>query len=136
MLNELEGRRHIRTAGRYHDLAALAARVNSLYLQGRSRAPVTWGREIVHTRARAFRLGCFDPVSGIITISRRLDHHDIPAYVVEYVIFHEMLHEVLGIGERPDGRREIHGRMFKLMEQTYPFYLQAREFEKKKWCGG
>lgn len=128
-------RRRLRTAGEHHDLAAIAARVNSLYLQGRSRAPITWGREITRRRARVFRLGCFDPVSGIITISRRLDHRDIPVYMVEYVIFHEMLHEVLGIGERPDGRRSIHGRTFKMMEQTFPDYDKARAFEKKRWGG-
>lgn len=131
-----EGRtRHLTTTGKYHDLLSISNKINELYLQNRSRAPITWGREIIHKRARVFRLGCFDPFSGIITISRRLDRRDIPGYMVEYVVFHEMLHEILGIGERADGRRDIHGHMFKLMEQTYPYYAQAREFEKKKWGG-
>lgn len=124
-----------RTAGRYHDLAELARHLNATLLDERSRASVGWGRKVTTRQARQIRLGSYDPIHNRITISQRLDRRDIPRYMVEYVLFHEMLHEVLGIGERPDGRRDIHGRMFRLMEQTFPHYEQARAFEQKKWGG-
>lgn len=125
----------VRTAGRHHDLAELARHLNATLLDGRSAASVGWGRKVPARQARQIRLGSYDPIRNRITISQRLDRRDIPRYMVEYVLFHEMLHEVLGIGERPDGRRDIHGRMFRLMEQTFPHYEQARAFERKKWGG-
>lgn len=123
------------TQGKHYDLAEMAAKLNATYLQGRSKAPVTWGRKVTARDPRRIRLGCYDPVRGVITLSQRLDRRDVPRYVVEYVLFHEMLHEVLGIGTRSDGKRDIHGRTFRLMEQTYPFYEEAVAFERKKWGG-
>lgn len=128
-------RRRITTAGKYHDLAEIATEINTRYLDNRAKAPVSWGRKVSRRTPRSIRLGSYDPVSNFITISQRLDRKDIPRYMVEYVVFHEMLHEILGIGERADGRRDIHGSMFKMMEETFPHYNKAREFEKKKWGG-
>ena len=64
-------------------------------------------------------------------MNRKLDNPGVPRYFVEFVLFHEMLHEVLGIGERADGRRDIHGRVFRLMESTYPDYDRAMRFERE-----
>lgn len=125
----------VRTMGKHHDLDELARHLNATLLDGRSTAEVGWGRKVTARNARQIRLGSYDPVRNRITISQRLDRRDIPRYMVEYVLFHEMLHEVLGIGERPDGRRDIHSRIFRLMEETFPHYEQARAFERKKWGG-
>jgi hypothetical protein len=123
----------LRSRGHCHDLAALREGINRRYLDGRSRATVAWGRKPRPGPVRSVRLGTYDPVRNHITISRRLDRPEIPRYMVEYVLFHEMLHEVLGIGERADGRRDIHGRLFKLMEETFPDYARARRFERRRW---
>ncbi len=64
-------------------------------------------------------------------MNRKLDSAQVPAYFVEYILFHEMLHEVLGIGSRADGRRDIHGSLFRLMESTYPDFDRAQRFEKE-----
>ena len=132
--HERQARRvHLRTRGRHHDLAEIRAVLNATLLENRSQAPVTWGREVRRARARSVRLGWYDERRNLIGLSRRLDAADVPRYFVEYVMFHEMLHEVLGIRERPDGRREIHGRTFKFLEQTCPDFERARAFEKRKW---
>lgn len=123
------------TSGRCYDLAAMRVHLNETYLENRSTAEVTWGRKPTRRKTRTIRLGCYDPAAHRITMSQRLDRRDVPRYMVEYVLFHEMLHEVLGVRERPDGRREIHGPLFKLMEQTYPHYEKAMAFERRKWGG-
>ncbi len=123
----------IRVRGRYYDLREVRDRINATYLDGRSKALVTWGRKVTRRRTRTVRLGTYDPALDLITMSRRLDRSDIPRYMIEYVMFHEMLHEVLGISQLPDGRRDIHNRTFRLMEQTFPYYRRAREFEARKW---
>jgi hypothetical protein len=117
--------------GRVYDLHALWRSLNDAYLDGRSRARVTWGTRGGRGRTRSIRFAFFDPARRRIVMNRRLDDPGVPRCFVEYVLFHEMLHEVLGIGTRPDGRRDIHGRLFRLMEQTYPFLPQALAFEKE-----
>ncbi len=136
IVDPLERKVNLVTDGKCYDLAELFDNINKTYLQGRSKASITWGRKISKKRASLIRLGCYDPVRNMISISQRLDRRDIPRYMIEFVIFHEMLHEILGIGERPDGKRDIHGKTFRLMEQTYPYYEDALKFEKKKWGGG
>ena len=121
--------------GRHHDLGEYADRLNALYLDGRSRAPVSWSARSPKAGTRSARLAYFDPAAVRIVMSRRLDQASAPRYFVEYVLFHEMLHEVLGIGRRRDGRRDIHGRLFRLMERTYPDYERALAYERRTWCG-
>lgn len=121
-----------RRVGVHHDLERYAKNLNELYLGGRSKAPVLWGRRTRRRRrgTNSIRFGCYDPVTGQITINRRLDSPNVPGYFVQYVLFHEMLHEVLGIETSPDGRRSIHSPLFKMMEQTYPDFERARGFEQ------
>jgi predicted metal-dependent hydrolase len=129
--------RRLVTQGQVYDLATLAARVNQNYLadakhpQGRSTAQITWGRQVRRRRARFMRLGYFDARARIIVISRRLDCAAVPAYFVEYVIFHEMLHEILGVDRRVNGRRKVHDRTFQLLEKTFPRYAEAAAFEQQ-----
>ena len=125
----------LKPAGRYYNLSEMAQDINTRYLSGRSRADVTWGRKITRRKPTTIRLGWYDPIRNLITLSQRLDRRDVPVYMVEYVLFHEMLHEIIGIEKTPGGRRDIHSKKFNLMEQTYPYYNEAQQFEKKKWGG-
>ena len=114
-----------------HPIEAYARDLNLTYLNGRSTARVVWGRRSTRRSRRSIRFACYDPERNMIIMNRKLDNPDIPAYFVEYILFHEMLHEVLGIGSRADGRRDIHGSLFKLMESTYPDFDKAQRYEKE-----
>ncbi|MCC8189533.1 MAG: hypothetical protein LIP77_02690 [Planctomycetes bacterium] len=120
-----------RSRAAHHDIVAYARRLNQTYLGGRSTARVVWGRRGTRRGRRSIRFACYDPERNLVIMNRKLDSPDIPAYFVEYVLFHELLHEVLGIGRRADGRRDIHGSLFKLMESTYPDFAKAVRFEKE-----
>lgn len=113
----------------HHPIADYAVYLNKTYLGDRSTAQVVWGRKNRVRSSRSIRFAAYDPVRNRITMNRKLDRADIPRYFIEFVLFHEMLHEVLGIGERPDGRRDIHGSLFQLMESTFPDAQRAREYE-------
>lgn len=118
-------------ASSHHDIVGYAQNLNQTYLGDRSRAGVLWGRRNRTRSRRSIRFGCYDPSRNVIIMNRKLDSPHIPAYFVEYILFHEMLHEVLGIEEGPDGRRNIHGKLFKLMESTFPDFEKAQRFEKE-----
>lgn len=120
-----------RSDSAHHDIGGYAEKLNTAYLGGRSTALVLWGRRSTKRSRRSIRFACYDPARNMIIMNRKLDAPDVPGYFVEYILFHEMLHEVLGIGSRADGRRDIHGSLFKLMESTYPDFDKARRYEKE-----
>ena len=74
--------------GRHHDLTALFDRLNRKYFSGELRRPhIGWS-------ARSWRrqFGSYDPGPNQIILNRRMDRRGVPEFVVEYVLFHEMLH--------------------------------------------
>lgn len=82
--------RRVRTApqGRHYDLDALFDRLNREYFTGELQRPyIGWS-----TRSWRRQFGCYDPGPNQIVLNRRMDRPRVPQFVVEYVLFHEMLH--------------------------------------------
>lgn len=72
-------------------------------------------------------LGHYDSTHRAIVINRRLDHPLVPEYVVCYVLFHEMLHALMGV-DCHNGTRRIHHPRFKKAERRFPDFRRARNF--------
>jgi len=109
--------------GDFHDLARLFARLNRRYFAARLHRPrLGWS-------ARAWRsqLGCFDPALDQIVLNRRLDRESVPRYVIEYVLFHEMLHVKHPIRAAACGL-QAHSVEFREEERRYAHYEKARRF--------
>jgi hypothetical protein len=70
------------------------------------------------------RLGHYDEAHNAIVISRSLDSRSIPAFVVEYVVYHEMLHVKHPTVHR-NGKRYSHTPEFKRDEQRYDYFEEA-----------
>lgn len=112
--------------GRYYDLAEIFARLNQrLFKNELSCRRIGW-------TARPSRsvLGHYDPAHNTIAISRSLDSATIPAEVVEYLMFHEMLHIHFPL-ERNGSRRVVHSQAFRKAEKNYPGYRRVRERLKR-----
>jgi predicted metal-dependent hydrolase len=75
-------------------------------------------------------LGHYDASHHAIAISRRLDRAEIPAYVVEYVLYHEMLHIKHPVEHKGTSRR-IHTRSFQQEEKLFVKYQEAKAYLKK-----
>jgi len=115
-----------RPAGIHHDLGPLFDELNRTYFEnGLSRPRLCWSR-----RAWRSQLGCFDPALNQIVLNRQLDHDRTPAYVVAYVLFHEMLHV-----KHPDRyarcRRESHSLEFRNEEKGFTDYARAMRFLRR-----
>jgi len=79
---------HVSPQGRHHDLRALFDRLNQKYFSGELNRPhIAWS-----TRTWRRQFGCYDPGPNQIILNRRMDRPGVPQFVVEYVLFHEMLH--------------------------------------------
>jgi hypothetical protein len=118
---ERGSKRLLPAAGRRYDLQEIFAKLNRRFFQGElPRLRLGWSRK----RSRTL-LGHYDSAHAAISISRRLDSPLVPRYLVEYLVFHEMLHIRYPV-ERRGHRRVVHSPEFRKAERKFPKYEQAR----------
>ncbi len=118
------GRKVVTThQGEYFDLSEIFSRLNLKYFQGSLPKPVlTWSAR------KTYRiLGHHDATHQTIVVSRSLDSKDTPKYVVEYIVFHEMLH-IHHPTVHHNGRRYNHTPAFRRDEEKFAYFE-----ESEKW---
>ncbi|NLU19407.1 MAG: hypothetical protein GXW89_01755 [Phycisphaerae bacterium] len=114
------------TRGMVHDLAESFERVNREYFEGTMARPaLAWSRTIT---GRKF--GHYDFVHDRICISRTLDRPEVPAFVVDHVMHHELLHKKHGFRFRGQ-RQHAHTAEFRQEERKFRQYREADEFLKR-----
>jgi hypothetical protein len=79
------------------------------------------------TRRTKRILGHYDASHDCIVISRSLDSINVPAHVVEFVLYHEMLH-IKHPTKISNGRRRMHTPDFRADEQEFAFYKEAEKW--------
>jgi hypothetical protein len=72
-------------------------------------------------------LGHHDAAHETVVISRSLDDGKVPRYVVEFVVFHEMLH-IFHPTEHRNGRRYNHTARFRRDERKFAYYEEAENW--------
>jgi len=121
-----KGRKILRTqAGRYYSPRDIYTEINGRHFNNQVEiGAIGWG-----PRESWRRLGHYDPVHHTITLSPVLDSPRVPQYVVQYIVFHEMLHTLFQ--ETSSGRPwKHHPPEFRRAERAYPDYSKARIFLK------
>ena len=116
--------------GRCFDLQSIFDRLNQTYFQGGIRARIGWGRMPGKKRRKSIRLGLYDHQTREIRIHPSLDRAEVPAFFVEFIVFHEMLHQLFPSSNRA-GRRVHHPRPFRDREKAFPLYASALRWEKR-----
>lgn len=126
------GSQHCNPKGSIHDLAAIFAELNQTYFHQGCTAKITWGprRGQGARRRRSLQLGCYVVEDNLIRVHPCLDQSFVPRFVVAFVVFHEMLHEVLGVGQKAH-RRSIHPPEFIALESTHPDYQRFQAWERQ-----
>ena len=117
----------LRPEGKHVDLRGYFQRLNEVYFSGRLGCGITWGTQKRGRRPRTIRLGSYCMDKRMIRIHPVLDSPAVPAYVIEDVLYHEMLHHELGM-VRLNGRFLSHHRVFKDKEQAFPHSDRARDW--------
>src|SRR5262249_53786654 len=106
--------------GRSHDLNESFARVNAAYFGGLMTKPtLVWNRTLT---ARKF--GHYQPSRDTVMISVTLDDPDVPDSVVDFVMYHELLHKKHG-SMVVNGRQLAHSPAFRAEERQFAEYHEA-----------
>jgi hypothetical protein len=115
----------LRPEGVAFDLREILADLNQRYFDGRLVVDVTWGRSNAapaqrcrRSRTASLQLGSYSYEDRLVRVHRVLDDPDVPRYVVEAVVYHEMLHADMPPEER-NGRRFFHTPEFRRRERLY-----------------
>lgn len=109
--------------GRHYDLAALFEQLNREYFAGALQRPhIGWS-----TRGWRRQFGSYDPGPNHIVLNRRMDRPEVPQFVVEYVLFHEMLH-VKHPTRRSGCTLVSHSREFRGEEKQFAQFAAARKY--------
>jgi len=126
LVRQLRGRKRIISArGHAYDLENIFDDLNRQYFFGLlARPQMSWSGG----RARN-RLGHYDPAHNAIVVSRVFDHPRVPRYVLEYIVYHEMLHLKHPVRLR-GSRRCVHSAEFQAEEKLFARLEDAKEFLK------
>ncbi|MBM3130454.1 MAG: hypothetical protein FJ009_17730 [Chloroflexi bacterium] len=107
--------------GAYHNLDQVFARVNAAYFDGKVAKPrLAWNKTPTYRR-----LGHYQPATNTITLSLTLDSAAVPSWVIDLVMYHEMLHQVMG-AHVVNGQRYSHTPAFRTAEKRFREYAQAK----------
>ncbi len=116
--------------GQTYDLREIFEALNEQYFQGGVRANIGWGRHPTRRRRKSIRLGVYDHQTREIRLHPSLDQPAVPRFFVEFIVFHEMLHQVFPSSHGP-GRRMHHPRAFRDREKAFPRYTAALRWERE-----
>ena len=127
LVRQMRGRKRLLPArGHFYDLDAVFEDLNTRFFHGLMARPrMSWSP----SKTRRI-LGHYDPAHNAIIISRIFDHPAVPRYVLEYIVYHEMLHLKHPVRLR-GSRRCVHSAEFQAEEKLFPQAGQANAFLKR-----
>ncbi len=122
------------TRGEVHDLMEIYDGLNRRYFAGCIDARITWGqRQAPGARKRrrnSIKMGSYSVEDRLIRIHPSLDRPFVPRLFVEWIVYHEMLHQKHDIPV-VGGRRQFHTPEFLAEEATFDGFDRARLWERE-----
>jgi predicted metal-dependent hydrolase len=127
LVRQMRGRKLLRPArGHFYDLDSIFEELNTRFFHGLMARPrMSWSQ----SKTRRI-LGHYDPAHNAIVISRIFDHPAMPRYVLDYIVYHEMLHLKHPVKLR-GSRRCVHSAEFQAEERLFPLADKANAFLKR-----
>jgi len=118
--------------GKLYNLTDIFNSLNSEYFNNSLSVFITWGKRSPRYAVKKRTLGNYQKKTNTIRINPILDSRKVPRYVIEFIVYHEMLHAAIDTVLK-NGRRRIHSKEFKNRERKYKNYHKAIEWENKKF---
>lgn len=127
-----------RPRGRFFDLEEIRDRINVEYFDGEVEVAISWGQASHSTwngrlkrrlgRTVSRRFGVYLADLRLVRIHAALDRADVPLYVIESIVHHEMLHAVVPPIRRPGKRRLVHPPEFRRRERLFRDHDRAERW--------
>jgi len=115
-----------RASGKYFNLDELFDQLNATFFANQLNKPILgWS-----LRKSYRRLGFYSEEKNLLVISRIFDSRKVPAEVVKFLLYHEMLHIAIPV-QKVNGRRRVHPPVFKQREKLFPNYQTIQKWLKK-----
>ena len=109
--------------GGFFDLNSIFEKVNLEYFNGKLKKPsLHWSQ--THTVSK---FGHYQPSRDRVMISVTLDAENVPSFVVEFVMYHELLHKKHGT-QLKRGKRYVHTQAFREEEQKFKHFQEAKAY--------
>lgn len=109
--------------GVVHDLEDSFQRVNEAYFSSDLERPrIHWSQTPTTSK-----FGHYELTTDTVMISSVLDREKVPAFVLDFVMYHELLHKVHG-APLVGGRRMAHTPAFRRDEKKFAQYHEAEAF--------
>lgn len=109
--------------GLHHSLEEAFARVNEAYFGGTMPRPALQWSSTFTVR----KFGHCDRLRDAVMVSASLDSPDVPAHVVDFIVYHELLHRKLG-AQWNGNRQAIHTPEFLAEENRFAKHAEAKAF--------
>lgn len=122
--------RALQPQGHHFDLEAIYCKLNQTYFDNRVKAHITWSRRPPNRPRTSIRFGSYHTKDKLIRINRLLDQPFVPRYVIENVVFHEMLHQLIP-RQHINGRWRVHPPIFRQQEQRFPHHQRAEQWKRR-----
>lgn len=108
------------STGHVHNLDESFDRVNASYFNATLPKPKLRWNNVPTTR----KFGHYESARDTVMLSISLDEPNVPQHVVDYVMYHELLHKKLGV-KLVNGRRMAHTSIFKKAERRFASYKDS-----------
>lgn len=117
--------------GSYYNLQKVYSDLNREYFHDQLNLQITWfGKPNPRPRSKV-TFGLYHDPLKLIKINRLLDSPAFPDYLVSYVVYHEMLHNVCPSYHDERGIHRIHSKEFKAQEAQFKYFDLATHWIKE-----
>ncbi len=118
---EAKGRKHIDPVGAHRSLLESYLRVSLDMDLVLPKVPtLSWSKTVAR-----HRFGHWDPDHDAVVISQVLDDPQVPEFVLDYVLYHELLHILHPVKMGSATKRIVHSAVFKRDERRFPRWKEA-----------
>jgi len=122
-----KGRKHIDPVGAHRSLLESYLRVSLDLGLALPRVPtLSWSKTVSR-----HRFGHWDPDHNAVVISQVLDDPDVPEFVLDYVLYHELLHILHPVKMGSGTKRIVHSAAFKRDERKFPRWREGEDWIRR-----
>ncbi len=90
---------------------------------------ITWfGKRTRKSASTRLTLGLYYDMLKLIKMHVLLDVPHVPEYVIEFILYHEMIHSVCPAEISPSGKVLVHTKKFQELEERYPWHNEAESW--------